>query len=272
MQWEQLTAADFAAAAKRTGVCVLPLGVLERHSEHLPLGTDMLVAHRLACLAAEQEPAVVFPPFCFGQIYEARCFPGTVTLKPRLLLELLSGVLDEIGRNGFRKIVIFSGHGGNNGLVQFLAQSSLWRQRPYTVYAVRGAGGKETLTPAEARAWDAVLSSRYHGHACECETSISLALHPHLVKMARVPARGGAPLGRMRRVPGSVTGIGWYADHPQHYAGDARAATAAKGAALVRLAARGLARFLRDVKRDRVAPALERQFFRRAARVGKRHD
>jgi creatinine amidohydrolase len=72
MQWENLTSPDFAAAQRETGVCVLALGVLERHSEHLPLGTDFLNAHRLACLAAEREPAVVFPPFYFGQIYPAR--------------------------------------------------------------------------------------------------------------------------------------------------------------------------------------------------------
>ena len=76
MQWENLTATDFATAARETGVCVLATGVLEKHSEHLPLGTDFLNGHRIACLAAEQEPAVVFPPFYFGQIYEARCFPA----------------------------------------------------------------------------------------------------------------------------------------------------------------------------------------------------
>ena len=82
MQWEHLTATDFAAAARDTGVCILSIGVLEKHSEHLPLGTDFLNGHRVACMAAEKEPAVVFPPFYFGQIYEARCFPGTITLKP----------------------------------------------------------------------------------------------------------------------------------------------------------------------------------------------
>ena len=103
MQWEHLTAQEFAEAVRQTGVCIIAMGVVEKHSEHLPLGTDFLNGHKLACLAAEKEPAVVFPPFYFGQIYEARCFPGTITLKPTLLLELLLGVLDEIGRNGFGK-------------------------------------------------------------------------------------------------------------------------------------------------------------------------
>ena len=94
-------------------MCIIALGVVEKHSEHLPLGTDFLNGHKIACLAAEREPAVVFPPFYFGQIYEARCFPGTITLKPTLLMELIQGVLDEIGRNGFRKIILLNAHGGN---------------------------------------------------------------------------------------------------------------------------------------------------------------
>jgi creatinine amidohydrolase len=89
MQWEHLTAPDFAKAVQATGVCVLAMGVIEKHSDHLPLGTDFLNAHRIACLAAEKEPAVVFPPWYFGQIYEARCFSGTLAIEPRLLLELI---------------------------------------------------------------------------------------------------------------------------------------------------------------------------------------
>ncbi|MGE5223136.1 MAG: creatininase family protein, partial [Omnitrophica WOR_2 bacterium] len=59
MQWEQLTSPDFQSAVEQTGVCIIATGVIERHSEHLPLGTDFLNGHRLAVLAAEKEPAVV---------------------------------------------------------------------------------------------------------------------------------------------------------------------------------------------------------------------
>ena len=63
MQWENLRATDFEeAVADCGGVCILPLGVLEYHGPHLPLGTDMLRAHRMACDVAAAEPAIVFPP------------------------------------------------------------------------------------------------------------------------------------------------------------------------------------------------------------------
>ena len=262
MQWEHLTATDFAAAVRDTGICILSMGVIEKHSEHLPLGTDFLNGHRLACLAAEKEPAVVFPPFYFGQIYEARCFPGTVTLKPTLLIELIQGVLDEIGRNGFRKIILHNAHGGNNHLLPFLAQSTLWQERPYSLYYYA-----ESLSGNKPEQWKALLETTNHGHACECETSISLANHPQLVKMERVPAQSADPLKRLAAFPGNFSGISWYADYPDHYAGDARSATAEKGVALRQLLVDALADFIAAVKVDQVAAALNNEFFERTQHV-----
>jgi len=259
MQWEELTSDDLARAVEQTGVCLLPLGVLERHGPHLPLGTDMLNAHRLACLAADREPAVVFPAWFFGQIYEARCFPGCVTLEPRLLLALLEGVLDEIGRNGFRKIILLNGHGGNTHLLGFVAQCSLWQHKPYTLYVPQG------LSPERQAEWKAITESEYHGHACECETSVTLANYPELVHMERVPEEPALPLGRLSAVPGNFSGISWYANHPEHYAGDARTASPEKGRRLQQLQVDQLAEYIAAVKADQAAPALEEEFFRREA-------
>lgn len=189
MQWEQLTSPEFAKAVKEVGVCVVAFGVVERHSDHLPLGTDFLNGHKLACLAAEKEPAIVFPPFYFGQIYEARCFPGTVSLKPTLLIEVIQGVLDEIGRNGFKKIILLSAHGGNAHLLPFLAQASLAEQKPYTLYLFQPPRDE-----AYYKVWNETVETDEHGHACECETSISLANHPELVHVDQVPAKPGSAL------------------------------------------------------------------------------
>jgi len=262
MQWEELTAPDFSRAVRDTGVCILALGVLERHSDHLPLGTDTLNVHRLACLAAQREPAVVFPMFYFGQIHEARCFPGALTLKPTLLLDILQSVLDEIGRNGFRKIILLNGHGGNNYLLGYLAQCSLWEQKPYTIYLY-----KEHLTPEQQSRWDATLETKLHGHACECETSITLANYPELVRTDAIPEEAGNPLNRAQGVPAAFSGISWYANYPQHYAGDARPASAEKGRVLVDIEVEALSIFIADVKADRVLPALEQEFFNRAKSV-----
>ena len=262
MQWEQMTAPEFAHAVRDTGVCIIAMGVLEKHSEHLPLGTDFLNGHRIACLAAVKEPAVVFPPFYFGQIYEARCFPGALTIKPTLLIELIQGVFDEIGRNGFQKIVVYSAHGGNSHLLPFLAQATLWEEKPYSVYCWTGA-----LSPEQQAAWQAICQTTLHGHACECETSISLANHAELVQMEQVPALPAEPLGRLREVPGDFSGISWYSNYPEHYAGDARTASAEKGRVLRQIQVDALADFIRDVKADQVVPTLNREFFARVRQV-----
>jgi creatinine amidohydrolase len=262
MQWEHLTSDAFREAARESGVCVIAMGVIEKHSTHLPLGTDFLNAHRIACLAAEKEAAIVFPPFYFGQIYEARCFPGTVTVRPTLLIELIQSVFDEIGRNGLRKIVAYNGHGGNTHLLHFLAQSSLWEQKPYSLYIPTAH-----LTPEQQEKWRTMRESSHGGHACESETSISLANHPDLVQKDRVPEVPAQPLGRMRDMPPTFTGIGWYSNYPEHYAGDARAASGKKGSALVGWMVDTLASYIAAVKADQVVPALESEFFARVRLV-----
>ena len=263
MQWEELTVGGFADAVRSTGVCVLALGVLEKHSEHLPLGTDYLNAHKMACMAAEREPAVVFPPFYFGQIYEARCFPGALTIRPALLIEVIQGVLDEIGRNGFEKIILFNGHGGNRHLLPFLSQCTLWEEKPYSIYLP-----SERLTVERREAWNSILETSVHGHACECETSITLANYPGLVKMENVPESPATPRKRLGHLPPSVTGIGWYSNYPEHYAGDARTASQGKGRALRQLIVDSLAEYIAAVKGDEIVPALNREFFLRAGYVG----
>ena len=265
MQWEELTEPRFRKAVADTGVCVVAMGVVEKHADHLPLGTDFLNAHRIACLASEIESAVVFPPFYFGQIYEARCFSGTLTLSPKLLLQLIHEVFDEIGRNGFRKIIIYNGHGGNNSLLPFIAQCSLWEQKPYTLYLYRG------LSERDREAWKKVLETEEHGHACECETSISLANFEHLVDgEAMASAEPAKALGRMRHLPQAYLGISWYADYPNHYARDARSANKHKGEKLRRLIVDSLASFIGEVKKDKTAPTLQEEYFQRGSRLQNR--
>ncbi|MGQ9662672.1 MAG: creatininase family protein [Kiritimatiellia bacterium] len=268
MRWEEMTAAEFEQAVREIGVCVLALGVVEKHGEHLPLGTDFLNGHRIACLAAEKEPAVVFPPFYFGQIYEARCFPGTIALEPALLLEVLLAVLDEIGRNGFKKIVLYNAHGGNTYLVRFLAQCTPWAEKPYRLYVPL-----DRLTPERRKIWQRTCQTTEHGHACECETSITLVNYPELVRMDKVPSGGkaGTAQKRLRHLPPTFCGISWYADYPEHYAGDARRASVEKGRILRELIVDSLAEYIAAVKTDAVVPALEGEFFERVAGLKDHH-
>jgi len=268
MRWEELTGPEFEAAVKGTGVCLLAAGCVEKHFEHLPLGTDFLNAQALCCLAAEQEPAVVFPPYYFGQIHEARCFPGTVAIPAVLTLQLLMAVCDEIGRNGFRKIIIYNGHGGNTHLLNYLCQATLAERKPYAIFMPSGPD-TALLSGRRKQELDALRETPVHGHACECETSISLANHPHLVKLEALRRRKAHPLGRLDHIPpGRITGR-WYSDYPDHYAGDANAADAEKGRKIRQLLVDALAEYIAAVKNDRVALTLLEEFHDRCRQVGK---
>src|SRR5215470_9058682 len=104
-KWEELTASDFRdAIVQSEGVCILPFGILEKHGPHLPLGTDLLNVRYAALHAVEQEYAVVFPEYYFGQIFEAKHEPGTIAYSRDLQLKLLQETTDEMARNGCKKI------------------------------------------------------------------------------------------------------------------------------------------------------------------------
>ena len=95
VHWEELTAADFKSAIGRAqGTCLLPFGILEKHGPHLPLGNDLLNVRYAALNAAQQEYAIVFPEYYFGQIFEAKHQPGTVAYSRGLQLQLLQETTD----------------------------------------------------------------------------------------------------------------------------------------------------------------------------------
>jgi creatinine amidohydrolase len=236
------------------------MGVIERHGPHMPLGTDMIAGLHICTEAARRESAIVFPPWFLGQIYEAKCFPGTITLPPATLLEVTQAVLDEIGRNGFTRIIAYIAHGGNIFLARFLAQCQLERPRPYQLYAFDYFEG---MTGQQKARWKAALVTDGGGHAGESETSIMLAQRADLVKMQAVGNRTGRRLGRMDHVKAGLNGFWWYADYPQHWAGDPRPASAKTGRILLELQVQALAAYIRAVKTDKVAPLLAEEFFRR---------
>ena len=228
MNWEELAGDDFPQAVHDAhGVCLVPLSVIERHGHHLPTGTDMLIGRELCRRAAALEPVVVFPDLFLTQILEARHVPGTIALDAVVIMNLLDNVCREIARNGLKKIVLVSAHGGNHHFVRYFAQAQLESARNYVVYVA------DPIFSPEAEADLAALwETRVDGHGGELETSEILAIRPDLVHLDRAPADGeGLPLDRLKALneAGVYTGIWWYADHPTHYRGDGRPATADKG-------------------------------------------
>jgi len=260
LRWEFLTWKEFPEAVEKSkGVCLLAMGVLEKHGDHLPIGTDVFNVHSHACLAADKEPAIVFPQYYFGQIYEAQHMQGTLAIRPQLLMDLLENVCDEIGRNGFKKILLVNGHGGNIHMVNYFLQLMLYRKRPYVVYLA----GHWPSKLEDYEYYRKLMETQEHGHACECETSYGLVNFPELVKMDDVPIRPGHALNRLGHLEDIRTPMDWFAQYPDHYAGDARSASKEKGEMMREKLVEHLAQAIRRVKEDETLPALYDAFFSR---------
>jgi creatinine amidohydrolase len=259
-RWEELTGPDFPKAIEQArGVCLLPFGIIEKHGPSGPLGTDLLNVRYSSTLATKQEYAIIFPEYYFGQIFEAKHQPGTVAYSTRLQLELLQETVSEMARNGCKKILIISGHGGNTNLVQFFAQTQLETPKDYVVYALSG-GGQSTPVPEAGRP----SKPGVDGHAGEGEISNVMAHRPDLAHPERGSQESGADMKRLDLPAGVYTGIWWYARFPNHYAGDSSKATAERGQALTQMTAERIASAIRAIKSDQISPRLQREFFEAA--------
>jgi len=131
-RWDELTASDWPRALEKSNAtCILPIGILEKHGPHVPIGSDLIQVREWAARATRKEYAVVFPDYFYGQINEARHQPGTFALPERVVWDLLETTCDEIARNGFKRIVIINGHGGNPELIRYFIQTRLEKPRNY---------------------------------------------------------------------------------------------------------------------------------------------
>jgi creatinine amidohydrolase len=256
-QWEELTGPDFIQAIhKSQGVCLLPFGIIEKHGPHLPLGTDLINVRYASQHAAEQEYTVVFPPYYFGQIAEARQQPGTVSYSMKMQLNLLQETTDEMSRNGCKKIVIVNGHGGNESLLPFFAQAQLETRHDYVVYVYRWSPGADPDRPKE--------HSKNDMHAGESETARTMIARPDLVHLDRAGQESGADQNRLHLPNGVYTGIWWYAKFPNHYSGDGSVATKELGEYDMNAWIAGIADVVRSVKADEESLRLQNEFYEKA--------
>jgi creatinine amidohydrolase len=257
VRWEELTAADFRSGIRQAeGTCVLPFGILEKHGPHLPLGTDLLNVRYAVLQAAGQEYALVFPEYYFGQIFEAKHEPGTVAYSPQLQLQLLQETTDEMGRNGCKKVLIVNGHGGNEHLLPYFAQSQLDSAHDYVVYIL----GLIEAPPGGPGRKSKVLN----WHAGEAETSKMMIARPDLVHLSRAGNESGADQKHLNLPDSLYTGIWWYARFPNHYSGEGGLATRDLGEYEMKAWVDGIVTAIRAVKADQDSLKLQNEFYEKS--------
>jgi creatinine amidohydrolase len=266
-RWDELTASDWPEALQKSSrTCILPIGILEKHGPHAPLGSDVIHVREWAARATQKEYAVVFPDYFYGQVYEAKQQPGTFALPSRVVWDLLEATCDEIGRNGFDKIVIINGHGGNPNLLRYFVQAQLEKRKNYAVYF---------FEPARDSAYQARMrqlrksDASWDQHAGENETSTLLYLRPDLVKQDRATTESGENQKRLS-IPNAYTAIWWYAGYPNHYAGEGAKASKELGQFITEHTVASLVNSLKAIKADTKTLALQNEYYNRI--VGSAND
>ena len=250
MQWEHTRAGDFDKILEECAyTCILPVGSLEPHGHHMPVGTDYFTAKAFAERAAEIEPCMVFPAMFLGSVYESAAMKGAVNLELDTLNKLYLNIFDEIARNGFKKIIIYSAHGGNSWFLGQLIYATLHQRRNYYMCLAKNL---KMLSKEDVDAIKPEFEGRPWGHACEWEASLIMYLHGEDVDLSMVPDENGPRRPGLEGLdPKEIfTGVEWYTQTPMYYVGNPLRATAERGERYTEMAVRHLAKIIKAVKEN----------------------
>ena len=258
-QWSDLSTTDFATLDLARAIAVLPLGATEQHGPHLPLSVDANLAHSMVEASTRalppDLPVLFLPVQRIGYSPEHGAYPGTLSLKADTVLRLWTDIAESVSAAGVNKLVLFNTHGGNVGLLDVVARDLRARlgMLAYSVnwfdLPLKTPGGDDVLarfTPEELR---------FGVHGGQVETSIMMALKPRLVRLSKARNFTSSSESRARdfRILGNGKSakLAWMAQdlHPSGCVGNAVAANADDGVALLDAAGRALAELLIEIDR-----------------------
>lgn len=260
--WSELSTADFAALDLARTIAVLPVAATEQHGPHLPLSVDTDIVNGVVQAAlphlAAGLPALFLPTQAVGFSPEHTRFAGTLTLKSETLLRVWTELGECVAASGVKKLVLFNAHGGQVGALDLVARD-LRARLGMLVYSVNWF--HLPLRDANGQDVNALFSAEEHRfgiHAGEIETSLMLALAPDRVRMPQAEYFRSTSQDRAQRFPilgnGKSAKLGWQMqDYNANGAvGNAGAATAQKGHAVLDAAGRALAQLLGEI--DQLPP------------------
>ena len=259
--WADLTAQDFARLlasgdAAHT-IAVLPVAATEQHGPHLPLSVDTVLVDGVVAAALphlpNDVPVLFLPTQAIGFSPEHARFPGTLTLKTETIVRLWTDIGESVAAAGIKKLVLFNSHGGQVSVMDLVARD-LRARLDLLVYSV--SWFNLPLLDAQGQDVNAYFSADEHRfgiHAGDVETSMMLALNPERVDMAQAQNFASSSQDRAQKYSvlgnGKSAKLGWQMQdyNAQGAVGNAAAATADKGAAVVQAAGRSLAQLLTEL-------------------------
>lgn len=250
--WHELTSPEFAGLDPERTVAVLPVGAIEQHGPHLPVAVDTCLLEAILREGLARMPAglpiLVLPTSAVGKSDEHRDFPGTLTLSAETLAHVWTETGAAVRRAGVRKLLIFNSHGGQPQVAQIVARALRVEHGMLAVTANWFSWGLPDglFDPAEIR----------HGiHGGAVETAMMLAVRPDLVDHVAmadfVPVTVADDLDFPRLRALGAAGVGWQAQdlHREGVCGNAAAATAEAGQAVIEHAASCLVELVEELVR-----------------------
>lgn len=243
--WGELSWPQAKGKLQEVDIALLPVGAIEQHGHHLPLDVDSFdadyLARRVAEACSDPKP-LVLPLIPYGVSYHHDAFPGTVSVSNEALSRFVYDIGMSLARHGVSKLVIVNGHGGNIPTLHFAAQMINRDARIFTCV--------ESGETSDAEI-DALTDAHNDVHAGDIETSTTLAVRPHLVRMEDA-VRCDAPFSSHFLDFTSQTPVGWYA-HTDHLStsgvlGDATAASKEKGERAWKIMIERLTEFVEHLK------------------------
>jgi creatinine amidohydrolase len=253
--WADLGTRDFAQLDPARTVAVLPLGATEQHGPHLPLAVDRVLVDGVVEAALPHLPAdlpvLVLPTQQVGYSPEHSRFDGTLSLSAATLISAWTEIGECVARAGLRKLLLLNAHGGQVSLMDIVARELRGRCK----LIVYSCSWWNLPLGAEVTGLFSAEEHRFGVHAGDIETSMMLALRPGAVQMEH--ARDFKSSSQLRAAHHPILGdgrsakLGWQMQdyNTRGAAGNAAAATAAKGQALVGAAGAALASLLQEFSR-----------------------
>ena len=223
---ETLYDEDIEALLARRPVVLLPIGAVESHGDHLPAGTDNILAtrlvERLVARLAGAVPVVALPLLPFGQVWSLADAPGSFSLSAQTVVQILVELGVSAKSKGLATMIAINAHYGNVAALRD-AQRIL-KERDFTLAVFSYPGASEVAERVRERpaAHPAFM------HACEIETSYMLHLAPEHVRMDKAAENYPAFPADFGEVA-----YRWSEFSKSPVLGDPRAATAAKGEAIL---------------------------------------
>ncbi|CCM78367.1 creatininase family protein [Rhizobium mesoamericanum] len=249
--WNELNSYDFAGLSADTTIAVLPIASTEQHGPHLPVATDVAIAHGMLAELRKQKPAdldcLVLPTQEVGKANEHIYGPGTLSLSAELLIPVWTAIGAKVAEAGIRKMVIVNSHGGNVDIMSIVARELRVRYAMAVVSTQWGRFGHPQGMISENEL-------KYGIHGGEVETSLMLYFRPDLVRMDK--AENFTSKAEWMREhtkymqPLPPHSLAWIAHdlNPYGVVGDASLGTAEKGEAICRHQVKGFVELLYDLK------------------------